>query len=617
MIKRTLLLSTALAALASATHAVTTEVIITVTRQPLPVSKVGQAVAVLDDKDIETYQSVYLADLMTHTPSLTLTRNGGPGSAASASIRGAGADHTLYLLDGIRLNDPSQVGGGTNLGLVATDDAARIEVLRGPLSTLWGSGALGGVISITSRESQAPLEATVAVEGYDDYGSVRAAVGGKTGRLTWRLFGNAVTDDGISTFAGGSEADAFTQTNLAAKGSLAVTDNVTVRAFSTYSRSRNDYDGYPAPLYAFADTDEFGRTATRLSAVALEHRFAKGEQVLSLSESQANRHDYFNDGSQFIARGGIQSADYHLLYRLSDATRLLGGVAYERDTMRIASPASWDPNPTPLSVSVTTSSVYGQITQNVGPATIAVSARHDDSSSFGALDIVQASVAAPVGPFRLHASAGTGIKAPSLYQLYSDYGHAGLVPENGVTIDAGADYITANGRIGITVFTRTVRDLIAFQYDNCTPTQVYGCYGSIDRSRASGVELTGAYGIGAWTIRGDYSFLNTRNESANLPGKALAHAPEQSGGVDIDYRATERLSLGVGLRHVGDSFDNAANTRLLKAYDLVDLRASYTVNDRLRLYGRIENAGDSRYETASFYGQPGRRVWLGVNARVF
>ncbi|ESQ75582.1 TonB-dependent receptor domain-containing protein [Asticcacaulis sp. AC402] len=618
MIRRTLLFTAASAAFPLFSHAEPmTEVVVTVTRQALPVSRVGQAVAVLDDRDIQTYQSVYLADLLTRTPSLTLTRNGGPGSAASASIRGAGADHTLYLLDGIRLNDPSQVGGGTNLGLIATDDAARIEVLRGPLSTLWGSGALGGVVSITTRETRSPLEGTVALEGFEHGGSARAAAGGKAGRFTWRLFGQTLKDDGVSTFAGGRETDVFTQTSLSAKGALAVADNVTVRGFTTYSRSRNDYDGYPAPLYAFTDTEEYGRTSTRVSAIALLHRFDSGEQTLSISESESNRHDYFSDGSQFIALGQIQSANYHLLYRLSDSTRLLGGVSYERDTMRLASPAPWDPNPASQSVSVTTYGLYGQVMQEVGSATLALSARHNDSSSFGNLNIVQASVSAPVGPFRLHASAGTGVKAPSLYQLYSDYGQPGLMPENGVTIDAGADYVTDSGRIGVTAFTRTVRDLINFQYDNCRVDQMYGCYGSIDRSKAIGVELTGHYSFGAWTIRGDYSFLDTRNDSPGQTGKALPHAPEQAGGIDVDYRVTDRLSLGAGLRHVGDSFDNASNSRVLEGYDLVDLRLSFDLTDRVRLYSRVENAGDARYETASFYGQPGRRVWLGISAKMF
>lgn len=617
MFKRILLTTATLLALPLLVHAEDTEVIVTITRQDLPVAKVGQAVDVLNQQDITSFQSVMLADLLTHTTDLSLTRNGGPGAAASASIRGAGADHTLYLLDGVRLNDPSQVGGGTNLGLVATDDAARIEVLRGPLSTLWGSGALGGVVSVTTRKAAQPLEGQVGVEGFDDYNTAHAAVGGKRGGFSWRVFGNALHDDGVSAFAGGTEPDAFDQTNLGARASYDLTDSTTVRAFTTYSRSRNNYDGYLPPSYAFTDTDEFGRTKTRLSYVALDNHFANGEQTLSLSESQADRHDYFADGSEFVARGHIQSADYHLLYRLGDTTRLLGGVTYERDTMRIASPAPWDPNPTPLSVSVTTTSLYGQASRDFGPATVSLSARHDDNSSYGNQDIAQLAFATKLNDrVRLHASAGQGVKTPSLYQLYSDYGTASLVTEKGLTIDGGADVALGNGSLGATAFTRTVRDLIDFGYDNCTAVQPYGCYGNIDRSKASGLELEGLQTFGAWTVRGNYSFLDTDNRSFGLEGKKLPHAPEQMGSIDIAWQVNDRLSLGGGLRHVGDSFDNASNTRKLAAYDLVDLRASYDIG-RVRLYGRIENAGDTRYETAGGYGQPGRRIWLGIAAKIF
>ncbi|MGZ3306719.1 MAG: TonB-dependent receptor, partial [Asticcacaulis sp.] len=118
------LLALATPALAAAQD--TTEVIVTVTREPLPVSRIGQSVDVLSEKDIQTYQSLFIADLLTHTTDISLTRNGGPGESASASLRGAGADHTLYILDGIALNDPSQVGGGTNLGLLTADDTSRI-----------------------------------------------------------------------------------------------------------------------------------------------------------------------------------------------------------------------------------------------------------------------------------------------------------------------------------------------------------------------------------------------------------------------------------------------------------------------------------------------------------
>lgn len=620
---KTLLLSGALITLPVLAHArdttevPNTDVIVTVTREALPVSKIGQAVDVLDEKTIKAYQSPYLADLLGHTANLSLTRNGGPGEAASASIRGAGADHTLYLLDGIRLNDPSQVGGGTNLGLLATDDASRIEVLRGPLSTLWGSGALGGVVSITSRTATHPLEGDLDLQSFDHYGSARLGLGGASSGFNWRVSAGDIEDQGVSAFAGGTEKDGFHQGHLSARLSYDLSDTTTVRAFSATTRSRNAYDGYAPPTYAFGDTGDHGKTDTTLNALGLTNRFGFGEQTLSLSTSDTRRHDVYDDGSAFIARGRIEAADYHALFRLG-GNRLLAGAAYERDEMTTASPAPWDPSPTPVTVHATQSSLYGQASHDfAGGATVALSARHDDASSFGGQDIAQASFSVPVGPWRLHASAGQGVKVPGLYQLYSDYGTASLKPEKAVTVDAGADYAWTGGTFSLTAFGRHVRDLIDFGYDACTATQVYGCYENIDRSEASGLELGLEQDWARWHVKANASTLHTRNRSPGLDGKRLPHTPKVMGSLDVAYDATNALSLGFGVRHVGRSFDNASNSASLDAYTLVDLRADYRLTDAISLYGRVENAGDTRYETAGGYGQPSRRLWLGVRARLF
>ncbi len=615
---KTLLLTGAFLALPAFAHAQdTTEVIVTVTREALPVNKVGQAVDVLDEKTIKAYQSPYLSDLLAHTTDLSLTRNGGPGEAASASIRGGGGDHTLYLLDGIRLNDPSQVGGGTNLGLLATDDAARIEVLRGPLSTLWGSGALGGVVSITSRTATKPLEGDLEVQGFDHYGAARIGIGGVSGGLNWRLAASGSDDQGVSAFAGGTEKDGFRQGHLGGKLSYDLDANTTLRGFSTWTHSRNAYDGFPPPDYAFADTGDHGKTDTTLNAIGLTNRFAIGEQTLSLSTTDTRRHDIYDDGSAFIARGKIQAADYHVLARFG-GNRLLGGLAYERDNMTTASPAPWDLSPTPVKVHSTLSSVYGQASHDFADgAVVALSVRHDDASSFGGHDIAQGSLSVPTGPWRFHASLGQGEKVPGLYQLYSDYGTATLKPEKAISLDAGADYTFGHGVFTVTAFGRRVRDLIDFGYDACASAQVFGCYENIDRAESSGVELGLAQDWMQWHVKANASALDTRNQSPGVDGKRLPHAPKVMGSVDVAYDATTAFSLGFGVRHVGQSFDNAANTSSLAAYTLVDLRADYTLNDRVSLYGRIENAGDTRYETAGGYGQPGRRLWLGLRARLF
>ncbi len=611
--KNVLLLTASLAALLSPAlaHAQdSADIVVSVTREALPISKVGQSVTVLTDKDIKSYQSLSLSDLLTHTGDLTLTRNGGPGQTATASIRGAGADHTLYLFNGIALNDPSQVGGGTDLGMLAVDDASRVEVLRGPLSTLWGSGALGGVISITTRTAKNPFEADLAVEGLDAYGSARAGIGGKAGNLNWRLFASGLNDQGISAAAVGTEKDGYAQTHLGGNFTYALSNSVTLNGVAFKSHSRVDIDGFlSVPPYTFGDTGEFTTTDTALGALGLTHKFSNGEQTLSLSNSDSARNGF--DATRFSEntfRGRITSADYHLLYRFSEATRIIAGARTERDSYRSTSMFS----PGVISAAKqTVSSLYGQIAQDIGTASVTVSARHDDSSSFGGQDIGQVSLAIPAGDhWRFHASAGQGVKIPSLYQLYGDFGTPTLKPEKALNVDGGADYHFGKGQISVSAFSRNVRDLIDF--DNATFT-----YANIARSKASGIELGWTQDLTEqWNIRANYAVLDTKNESPGTNnGKDIARKPDSVGNVDLTYAATDRLNLGLGVRYVGKSWDNAANTVELKAYTLVDLRADYALTDAVSLYGRVENAGDERYQTAATYAQLGRRVWVGVRTR--
>ena len=612
MLKTLLALSASIAALsAAAAHAQTANaddaVVVTVTRESLPVAKIGQAIDVLTDADIKSLQSLSISDLLQHTTDLSVVRNGGPGASGSASIRGAGADHTLYLLDGIALNDPSQVGGGTDLGLLSTGDASRIEVLRGPLSTLWGSGALGGVVSITSRTATRPLEGDLSLEGFDQYVSARLGIGGKSGDLNWRLFAGGYNDRGVSAFAGGSEKDGFAQTQLSGKASYAFNADLKLNAFVLRTHNRSDLDGFPAPDYVFADDGEFSKSDTTLAAVGLTDTFSKGAQTLSVNGSETDRDSYDPDGTpNFIARGRLIGADYHISYRLSDATRFLGGIKAERDDMRTASTYS------PLAArNMTTESVYGQVEQDIATATVTVSGRHDHSSSFGGQDLAQISASLPAGPFRLHASLGQGVKVPSLYQLYGDYGTPTLKPEKALSLDGGADYGYTTGQVSLTAFARDVRDLIDFDLNTYT-------YGNIARSKASGVEAEWRQDIGdAVRIRANYSILTTKNLSPDYNGKRLARRPDTMGSVDIDYVASQKIHLGIGVRAVGESFDDASNISPIKGYLTADLRANYNLNDTVSLYARLENITDKRYQSALGYGQPGRRLWLGVHTAFF
>ena len=620
LILSTALLSTVLLALPAFAHAqdaASQETIVTVTREPLPISRLGQSVNVLTDADIKSYQSLSVADLLVHATDMSLVRNGGPGQPATLSLRGAGGDHSLYILDGVRLNDPSQVGGGTNIGVISTDDASRIEVLRGPLSTLWGSGAMGGVISITSRQPIEKLEGDLRIEGLDRYGSARLGLGGKFGGLSWRVFGSTLNDQGISAAAAGTEKDSFSQTSLSAKARYDFNDSLSLKAYSGKTHNRVDFDGSAfVPPYNPIDSSDFGKTDTTLSVLALTHRFHGGEQTLSVSQTESERENFdgFNPAN-FTARGQIEQADYHISYGLGERTHLLGGLSFERDTMRTASSYS----PTVLHADSDLSSVYGQIAHDFGPASVTFSARHDDASSFGAHDIAQLSLVAPINDrLRLRASAGQGVKVPSLYQLYSEYGTATLETEQSTTLDAGGDYSFAGGVFSATLFTRSVRNQIDFVYSGCIVAQIYGCYDNADRTQSRGVELELTRDLtDNLRLTSNYTFLNTENLSAGYEGNRLARTPKQMANADLAYTVNTKLQLATSARYVGERFDDNSNVTTLKAYTLIDLRADYALNDRLNLFGRIENAANTRYQTAAGYAQTGRRIWIGLHTRLF
>jgi vitamin B12 transporter len=202
-----------------------------------------------------------VADLLIRTPGVSLSRNGGIGSSTSVRIRGAETDQTVAVIDGVKLNDPSGVGGGFNFGNLLVGDVARIEVLRGAQSTLWGSQAIGGVVNIVSAQPTRPFQAGLNAEaGSRGTRYLRGGVGGATERATWRLAASHYHSDGFSTFARGTEDDGYENFGLSGRANIRIFEGVSADLRAVYSRGDVDFDGFPAPTFAFGDTRETGTT---------------------------------------------------------------------------------------------------------------------------------------------------------------------------------------------------------------------------------------------------------------------------------------------------------------------------------------------------------------------
>ena len=413
------------------------DVIVTANRSAQAADRVGQSVTVLTTADIQNSQAVAVADLLVRTPGVTLSRNGGVGAATSLRIRGAETDQTVVVIDGVKLNDPSSTGGGYNAGNLLVGDIARIEVLRGAQSTLWGSQAIGGVVDIQTARPRRPLEASLDAEaGERGTRYLRGGVGGAGERAVWRLAASHFTTDGFSTFARGTEDDGYENTGLSGSLNLKLAQDVSLDLRSVYSDGRVDIDGFPAPTYAFGDTREYAETKDLVAYAGLNFGLLDNRlsNRIGYAYTRTDRQNFNPDQAvttlTFDAQGKNERYEYQGVFDIRQGWVATFGAEHEDSEFRSASPSAFAPDPTPARASVGIDGAYLQIQGEViDGLTLTGGVRRDEHDTFGGKTLGQAAVAWSLnqGATVLRASFGQGFKAPSLYQLYSEYGNTCLL----------------------------------------------------------------------------------------------------------------------------------------------------------------------------------------------
>lgn len=628
------------AAASSTDSSLLEDVVVTANRSPQAADRVGQSVTVLTTETIEANQTVAVADLLVRTPGVSLSRNGGVGSTTSLRIRGAESDQTVVVIDGVKLNDPSGTGGGFNFGNLLVGDIARIEVLRGAQSTLWGSQAIGGVVNIVTaaptRSFQASLDAEAGSRGTT---YLRGGIGGVTERAAWRLAASHYQTDGFSSFARGTEDDGYENLGLSGRANIRIVQGVSLDLRAVYSDGTVDIDGFPAPAFAFGDTRETSSTRELATYTGLNFDLLDGRlsNRVAYGYTRTDRHNENPDQTvtpvTFDAEGLNRRYEYQGVLDIRPGWTATFGAEREDSEFSSASPSSFTPNPVPATAEVGIDGVYAQLQAEVlDGLTLTAGVRRDEHETFGGKSLGQAAAAWSLngGATVLRASFGQGFKAPSLYQLYSEYGNTTLMPEEADGWDAGVEQRLLDGALVLsaTWFARETTNQI--DYVSCSGTVTpaaaplcfvngvrrFGYYNNTALTEADGVELAAGYALGGFSAQANYTRTNTENRTpgANL-GRQLARRPQETANLTVGYVWPFGLSTSAAVRHAGDSFDNASNSTRLEGYTLVDLRASYPLNDSVEIYGRVENVGDDFYETTRNYGVAGRGTFVGVRAR--
>lgn len=583
------------------------QVVVTATRTARTQDETLAAVTVIDRAQIERLQPASLPDLLRGTPGASFSNNGGPGKSTSLFLRGTESDHVLVLVDGLKIG--SATSGGASLQDLPIEQIERVEIVRGPFSSLYGSEALGGVIQIFTRRPQGTFAPYASASiGSEAMRRASAGVGGN-GERGWYSINAAYEDtDGINACRGRPspggagcfvyqpDRDGYRNRSLTAQGGYHLNDAWDGEARAFRAEGRNRYDG---------SQNNEADTVQQTAGAKLRYRpNARVTVTANVGHTADLSDNYFNGlfSSRFDTRRDLGSLQADLGI---GGGLLTVGLDWQRDEIDSSTHYAQDRR--------INRGVFAQWQQDFGAQALQASARRDDDSQFGGETTGSVLWGWTLARgLRLTASYGTAFKAPTFNELYfPGFGNVALQPETSRSVELGLRKEFGDNRrhaVAINAYETRIDDLIAFD-------AALGLPNNIDRARIRGVEATADTLLMGWNLHGSATWLDPRNDGAGAHRRNdLPRRARRSGRIDADRRFGG-FGLGASVYAADERYDDLANSRRLSGYALTDLRLSYAWDGAWTLQLAANNLFDRRYETAAFYNQPGRTYLLTLRYR--
>lgn len=569
-------------------------IVITASRAAETVDETMAPVSVIGREQIEQSGAVSVPDLLTVVPGLAISKNGGMGQQTSVFLRGAESDQILVLIDGVKVG--SATAGTTPFQDIPLDQVERIEVVRGPRSSLYGSEAIGGVIQIFTRKGGKGLRPSLRVSaGSHATSSLQAGVSGGNSAKWYSLNVSKYKTDGFNvckgSFSAGCftiepDADGYENTSVSLRGGAKVSDNFGIEAGILNSDSETEFDG------SFQNESD---SLTQVAHVKANFNVNKNWAGSLLVAQSTDSSDSFLNGtfaSAFETSRDQISLQNELLLKKG---RLIFGADLINDEV--------ESNTAFTVTSRDNTGIFASFSMNIGGGEIEVSARNDDNEQFGSKTTGGIAYGRDLGNSRrMTLSYGTAFKAPTFNELYyPGFGNANLEAETSSSFDAGISGRTKNGRWSINLFRTEIEDLIGFDSVTFAPV-------NINKAEITGLELASSTNIAGWALGISATLQNPKDASGGAnDGKQLPRRAKRILSLTTD-RDFGKLSVGASISSRGDTYDNVSNTTLISSYSLLDLRAEYQIHSKWALGLKVNNVLDKEYETASFYNQDGINV---------
>lgn len=576
--------------------------VVTASRQEMRASEALSDITVIDREELEKSGASSIADLLARQGGIQVSSNGGPGTTTSFYIRGANAAQTLVLVDGLPIN--SVDFSGSPLRFLSLTNVERIEILRGPASTLYGANAIGGVIQFITKRGEPGLQGDAFVGfGTQNTTQATAGIGGGNEHWRFRFDGGHVSSTSFSAQTHASNADADKDKYYNDSGSAAISflpaAGHEIGAVYRQNSGVTHYDSGNVPangnfdyrvkflteqwqLFAKSRLTDFWTSTLRYGQTddyQKNYSTAEGRYLDTVNTQATWQNDFA------LPLGKVLLAAEYLEQKATPRSNYALKNVVDNTSLQLGWNANWHDH------------------------RWQIGGRHDQNSAWGGQDTYSLGYGYQITPSLLaRASYGTSLKAPSLYQLYVPvYGNTQLQPEKGRNREVALIWGQGNHLLSATYFLNKINNLI--DYNQATSN-----YYNVSTARLEGISLAYDGQYGDWGLHAGYDWLNATNEDTDKHLGRRAPNKLQT-RVDRTWGATK---LGVEWQYVGARYNTDKETGRMAAYNLVNLTGSYAIRRDLTLEGRINNLFNEKYETTLDYmnqyafGTPGFNAFVGI-----
>jgi len=599
---------------------------VSASRTTLLLSQAGISISQIDQPQIEGLSLPLVKDYLTLVPGVAVAQTGPLGAQTQVRIRGAEANHSITFIDGIEMNDPAS-SGEFRIDTLLSHGVERIEVLRGPQSALWGSQAIGGVISITTR---APVRGTLLygeLQG-GSLGTVRGGVGGGWANDRISISGqvSGLSTDGYDIARRGGDRDGYENGTAHGRLEWRALPALTLLLVGRHQDSTSRFDGFD--YVAGVPRDEPLSTQSRQTALRAEAALDPlNGQWITRASFMAVRSDNINRRADAFQNRSDGERD---LFRLQSTGRFaaIGAdhrltAALDVETERFA---SIDANPAAASNQRQRrrqTSLVGEYRLTTGFLAAGAAVRHDLNDRFADVTTVRFDAVAPIGDVRIHAAYGTGIADPTFFDQFGFFpgsfvGNPNLTPERSRSVEAGIGWGNGRQSIDVTAFDATLDNEIIGTFDSTT--FLSGVANAAGRSKRRGIEVAGAAQLAeGLNLTASYTYLDAdQQQIAGGLRVREVRRPRHSGSIALGYTGRQfDLSAAAAITGARGDTDFARFVPVvLPSYTLVTLAGAWHLTRSLDVTLRVENALDATQVDVFAYRGPGITAHGGIRFRL-